>query len=229
MCGRQRLEIVGHLVKRGMGDDGARLFVAGIGPATTSRRSHWACIGCSPGGSVGWASSARSSRHRRAGSRRRPAVGAPTPCRTRRGSASVRGGEGHHRALEEIVARFHGLAAPATRYWRSGTDFADAGASEELTFNAQVAVNLGLPMLYVASGHPRSAAEDRVGRRHDAGVNAVRGLVGGGPRRQPGRAERRRGGRGTAPGSRHPRVRDPGCRAARAPTVGEAIAACKAS
>jgi phosphate acetyltransferase len=65
----------------------------------------------------------------------------------------------HHRALEEIVARYHVLAGRCEGVLAVGTDFADVGTAEELTFNAQVAVNLGLPVLCVVSGHARSAAE----------------------------------------------------------------------
>ena len=65
----------------------------------------------------------------------------------------------HDRALEEIVARYHALAARCEGVLVVGTDFADVGAAEELTFNAQVAVNLGLPVLAVVSGHGRTPSE----------------------------------------------------------------------
>ncbi len=63
------------------------------------------------------------------------------------------------RALSEIVARFHAVAAACDRVLVVGTDFAGVGTASELAFNAQVALNLGLPVLCVVSGHGRSAAE----------------------------------------------------------------------
>ena len=50
-----------------------------------------------------------------------------------------------------------------------GTDFAGVGTAGELAFNARVALNLGLPVLCVVSGHERTPEEVRsavVGRAH---------------------------------------------------------------
>ena len=63
------------------------------------------------------------------------------------------------RALGEIVARYHAVGAACDRVLVVGTDFAGVGTASELAFNARVALNLGLPMLCVVSGHGRSAAE----------------------------------------------------------------------
>jgi len=62
-------------------------------------------------------------------------------------------------ALGEIVARYHAVAANCDRVLVVGTDFAGVGTASELAFNARVALNLGLPVLCVVSGHGRSAAE----------------------------------------------------------------------
>src|SRR4051794_7600776 len=66
------------------------------------------------------------------------------------------------RALEEIVARYHALAAQCDGVLVVGTDFAGAGTASELAFNARVALNLGLPALLVVSGHDRTPADVRV-------------------------------------------------------------------
>ena len=63
------------------------------------------------------------------------------------------------RALAEIVARHHALAASCDSVLAVGTDFAGVGTAGELAFNARVALNLGLPVLCVVSGHARSATE----------------------------------------------------------------------
>ncbi len=63
------------------------------------------------------------------------------------------------RALEEIVARYRALAAQCEAVLAVGTDFADLGATGELEFNSRVAVNLGLPVVCVVSGHGRSVAD----------------------------------------------------------------------
>jgi phosphate acetyltransferase len=63
------------------------------------------------------------------------------------------------RALEEIVARYRALAAQCDGVLVVGTDFLGAGTASELAFNARVALNLGLPVLCVVSGHLRTAAE----------------------------------------------------------------------
>ena len=64
-------------------------------------------------------------------------------------------------ALEEIVARFRGLAARCDGVLAVGTDFADVGAAGELALNGRIAVNLGLPVLCVVSGHHRTPQEVR--------------------------------------------------------------------
>ncbi len=63
------------------------------------------------------------------------------------------------RALGEIVARYRALAASCDAVLAVGTDFAGVGTAGELAFNARVALNLGLPVLCVVSGHARSAEE----------------------------------------------------------------------
>ena len=63
------------------------------------------------------------------------------------------------RALAEIVARHHALAASCDAVLVVGTDFAGVGTAGELAFNARVALNLGLPVLCVVSGHARAATE----------------------------------------------------------------------
>jgi phosphate acetyltransferase len=65
------------------------------------------------------------------------------------------------RALEEIVTRYRALAAQCDGVLVIGTDFAGIGAGDELALNARIAVNLGLPVLCVVSGHGRSADEVR--------------------------------------------------------------------
>src|SRR4051812_47125347 len=65
------------------------------------------------------------------------------------------------RALEEIVARYRALAAQCDGVLAVGTDFAGVGAAGELAFNARVALNLGLPVLCVVSGHGREPDEVR--------------------------------------------------------------------
>jgi phosphate acetyltransferase len=63
------------------------------------------------------------------------------------------------RALEEIVTRYRVLASTSDAVLAVGTDFAGVGTAGELAFNARVALNLGLPVLCVVSGHDRSVAE----------------------------------------------------------------------
>jgi phosphate acetyltransferase len=63
------------------------------------------------------------------------------------------------RALAEIVARHHALAASCDAVLVVGTDFAGVGTAGEHAFNARVALNLGLPVLCVVSGHARAATE----------------------------------------------------------------------
>jgi phosphate acetyltransferase len=77
------------------------------------------------------------------------------------------------RALSEIVARYRALAARCERVLVVGTDFTEASASRELALNARIAVNLGLPVVCVVSGHDRTA--DDVATAVDVGVAAMRG------------------------------------------------------
>jgi phosphate acetyltransferase len=65
------------------------------------------------------------------------------------------------RALEEIVSRYRALAATCDAVLAVGTDFSGVVRAGELAFNARVALNLGLPVLCVVSGHDRTAAEVR--------------------------------------------------------------------
>jgi phosphate acetyltransferase len=81
------------------------------------------------------------------------------PTATGVGYEDVRADE--RRALEEIVTRFHALAAQCDGVLVIGTDFAGVGTAGELAFNGRVALNLGLPVLAVVSGHARTAAEVR--------------------------------------------------------------------
>src|SRR3954468_6781109 len=55
------------------------------------------------------------------------------------GHAGVHAGEEF--ALEEIVARFHALAATCDAVLAVGSDYGDAGAPTEFSFNARVAAN----------------------------------------------------------------------------------------
>jgi phosphate acetyltransferase len=75
------------------------------------------------------------------------------------GYADVRADES--RALEEIVARYRALAARCDGVLTVGTDYADVGTADEPAFNARVALNLGLPVLCVVSGHDRAPEEVR--------------------------------------------------------------------
>jgi phosphate acetyltransferase len=76
------------------------------------------------------------------------------------------------RALSEIVARYRALAARCDRVLVVGTDFDEASASRELALNARIAVNLGLPVVCVVSGHDRGA--DDVAAAVDVGATAMR-------------------------------------------------------
>jgi phosphate acetyltransferase len=62
-------------------------------------------------------------------------------------------------ALEEIVARFRAHAAACDAVLAVGSDYGDAVAPTELSFNARVAANLGLPVVGVVSGRGRTARE----------------------------------------------------------------------
>jgi phosphate acetyltransferase len=64
-------------------------------------------------------------------------------------------------ALEEIVARYRVLAASCDAVLAVGTDFAGVGTPGEVAYNARIALNLGLPVLCVVSGHDRSVTEIR--------------------------------------------------------------------
>jgi phosphate acetyltransferase len=75
------------------------------------------------------------------------------------GYADVRADES--RALEEIVARYRVLAAGCDGVLTVGTDYADVGTADEPAFNARVALNLGLPVLCVVSGHDRAPEQVR--------------------------------------------------------------------
>jgi phosphate acetyltransferase len=76
------------------------------------------------------------------------------------------------RALSEVVARFRALAGRCDRVLVVGTDFSEAGAARELSLNARIAVNLGLPVVGVVSGRGRTAAE--VSAALDGGAVALR-------------------------------------------------------
>src|SRR3954470_9683675 len=75
------------------------------------------------------------------------------------------------KAMSEIVERFRALGARCERVFVVGTDFTEAGAARELALNARIAVNLGVPVLCVVSGHDRAAAEVRAAA--DVGVAAM--------------------------------------------------------
>ncbi len=77
------------------------------------------------------------------------------------------------RALEEIVARYRALAAECDGVLVVGTDFAGVGTAGELQFNARVALNLGLPVICVVSGHDR--APEEVSAALGVALSAVRG------------------------------------------------------
>lgn len=73
------------------------------------------------------------------------------------GYADVRADE--QRALAEIVSRYRALAATCDAVLAVGTDFSGVVRAGELAFNARVALNLGLPVLCVVSGHQRAPSE----------------------------------------------------------------------
>ena len=62
-------------------------------------------------------------------------------------------------ALTAIVSTFHEIERGADVVLVVGTDYTDVGAGTELAFNAQVALNLGSPVLLVVSGHGRPPRE----------------------------------------------------------------------
>jgi phosphate acetyltransferase len=65
------------------------------------------------------------------------------------------------RALEEIVARHHALAAGCDGVLVVGSDYSGAATAGELTLNARIALNLGLPVMCVVSGHDRRPEDVR--------------------------------------------------------------------
>jgi phosphate acetyltransferase len=89
--------------------------------------------------------------------RARGASAAPYEASLGVGYDAVRADAG--RALEEIVARYRALAAQCEGVLVIGTDFAGVGAAGELALNARIALNLGLPVLCVVSGHGRGPGE----------------------------------------------------------------------
>jgi phosphate acetyltransferase len=62
-------------------------------------------------------------------------------------------------ALAVILDRYRTLASHAGVVLVLGTDYTDVGAPAELQFNAQVAANLGSPVLFVVTAHNRSPQE----------------------------------------------------------------------
>jgi phosphate acetyltransferase len=87
------------------------------------------------------------------------------------GYEDVRAGES--RALEEIVARYHALAAACDGVLAVGTDWAGVGTTDELALNARIALNLGLPVVCVVSGHER--APEHVRAAVAGALEAMRG------------------------------------------------------
>jgi phosphate acetyltransferase len=76
-------------------------------------------------------------------------------------------------ALEEIVARYRALAADCDGVLVVGTDYEGVGAAGELQFNARIALNLGLPVICVVTGHDRTPEE--VHTALSVATGAVRG------------------------------------------------------
>ena len=62
-------------------------------------------------------------------------------------------------AMERIVDRFHDLAAHVDSVLVVGTDFADVAAQTEFTMNAEIAANLGAPMVLVIPAANRSPGD----------------------------------------------------------------------
>ena len=87
------------------------------------------------------------------------AASAPHATSTGVGYDDVRADESQ--ALAEIVARYRVLAASCDAVLAVGTDFSGVVRAGELAFNARVALNLGLPVLCVVSGHERTAPQIR--------------------------------------------------------------------
>ncbi len=76
-------------------------------------------------------------------------------------------------AIAEIVARFRALERDCDAVLIVGTDYTDVGAATELWFNAQVAVNLGAPVICVVAGRGRSI--DDLLSATDLAVTALHG------------------------------------------------------
>ncbi len=62
-------------------------------------------------------------------------------------------------AMERIVDHFHDLAAHVDSVLVVGTDFADVAAQTEFTMNAEIAANLGAPMVLVIPAAERSPGD----------------------------------------------------------------------
>jgi phosphate acetyltransferase len=130
------------------------------------------------------------------------------------------------RALEEIVARYHALAGQCEGVLAIGTDFAGAGTAGELELNARIAVNLGLPVLCVVSGHGRdpgevcSAVDVALSAMREQGCDVVAVVANRVARGDVDDVEARLAGRDV------PVYVVPEVDVLQAPTVGETIAAC---
>jgi phosphate acetyltransferase len=85
----------------------------------------------------------------------------PAAARTASGVAHEQVRADEAAALEEIVARYHALAADCDGVLVVGSDYSGAGTAGELGFDARVALNLGLPVVCVVSGHRRAPEEVR--------------------------------------------------------------------
>lgn len=64
-------------------------------------------------------------------------------------------------ALETIVARYHELAPRFDALVVLGSDYTDVSSPGELAFNAQIAANLGVPVVLVVHGRGRTAQQLR--------------------------------------------------------------------
>jgi phosphate acetyltransferase len=63
------------------------------------------------------------------------------------------------RAIHTIVERFRRLERRCDAVLIVGTDYTDVGAPTELAYNGEIALNIGAPVLLVASGHDRCAED----------------------------------------------------------------------
>ena len=68
-------------------------------------------------------------------------------------------------AMERIVDQFHELTARVDSVLVVGTDFADLAAQSEFTMNAEIAANLGAPMVLVIPAADRSPADIAIAAR----------------------------------------------------------------